>query len=73
MPGHDQVSAEVLKPIADYISQPFTFIINKSIENGVFPTVLKKTIIVPLFKGGDKLKLSNYRPISVISNLAKAF
>ena len=38
---------------------------------GVFPSVLKTTKIVPVFKKDSKLDYSNYRPISLLSNIEK--
>ena len=38
---------------------------------GVFPLVLKTAKVVPVFKKDSKLDYSNYRPISLISNLEK--
>ena len=38
---------------------------------GVFPSVLKPAKVVPLFKKDSKLNYSNYRPISVLSNIEK--
>ena len=37
--------------------------------NGVFPSVLKTANIVPVFKKDSKLDYSNYRPISLLSNI----
>ena len=38
---------------------------------GVFPSVLKTAKVVPVFKEDSKLNYSNYRPISLISNIEK--
>ena len=36
---------------------------------GVFPSVLKTAKVVPVFKKDSKLGYSNYRPISLLSNV----
>ena len=38
---------------------------------GVFPSVLKTAKVVPVFKKDLKLHYSNYRPISLLSNIEK--
>ena len=38
---------------------------------GVFPSVLKTAKVVPVFKKDSKLDYSNYRPISLMSNIEK--
>ena len=38
---------------------------------GVFPSVLKTVKVVPVFKKDSKLNYSNYRPISLLSNIEK--
>ena len=38
---------------------------------GVFPSVLKTTKVVPVFKKVSKLDYSNYCPISLLSNIGK--
>ena len=38
---------------------------------GVFPSVLKSAKVVPVFKKDSKLNYSNYRPISLLSNIEK--
>ena len=45
--------------------KPLTYIINKSIEEGIFPNELKLARVVPIFKTGNPSSISNYRPISV--------
>ena len=38
---------------------------------GVFPSVLKTAKVVPVFKKDSKSDYSNYRPISLLSNVEK--
>lgn len=72
-PGKDEITAEVLKKIADVISEQLTHLINLIIEEGICPNQFKIGIVKPLFKNGDKTDVCNYRPISLISTIAKIF
>ena len=72
-PGIDNITAEILKYIANEIVAPLTYIINISIKTGKFPSAFKIAVIKPVYKNGDQLEVANYRPISLISNLAKVF
>ena len=47
--------------------------INECISKNVFPDVLKKAYVTPIYKKGDPLETENYRPISVTLTLAKIF
>ena len=38
---------------------------------GIFPLILKSAKLVPVFKKDAKLDYSNYRPISLLSNIEK--
>ena len=42
-----------------------------SFTSGVFPSALKLAKVVPVYKKDSKLDFSNYRPISLLSNLDK--
>ena len=44
---------------------------NLSFSSGIFPDKLKIAKILPVLKKGSKLECSNYRPISLLSNLDK--
>ena len=69
--GYDQINSKTIKSIGNYIASPLSDVINKIFVQGKFPNSLKTGIISPIFKKGDKKVVSNYRPISVISNIAK--
>lgn len=71
--GLDGISSITLKNISELISLPLSNLINSMIEQGKCPSAFKCAIIKPLFKTGDPLDVSNYRPISLISTLAKVF
>ena len=55
------------------ISSELNNIFNLSVTTGVFPTNLKNAKIVPVDKKESKLDFSNYRSISLLSNLDKIF
>lgn len=72
-PGYDEIYSETLKEIKSEISKPLAFLINLSFNNGYFPEVLKTGVVIPIYKSGDKYDISNYRPISLISNVSKIY
>ena len=61
------------KDSVEVIAKSLTEIFNKSIEFGIFPDDFKTACISPIHKGDSKLECSNYRPISIISVVAKVF
>ena len=48
-----------------------THIFNLSFTQGVFPKLLKRSVVVPIYKGGCHLDPSNYRPISILKIFSK--
>jgi hypothetical protein len=68
-PGIDGISIKLLKAAGDII----LVFINLSLQTGIYPNDWKLAKVSPIFKDGIKTECSNYRPISVISIIAKLF
>ena len=69
--GPDNIPPKVLKSASNILAPPLASIINTSFKHGSFPTAWKHAIVKPLHKGGDKLDLRNYRPISILPATSK--
>lgn len=46
---------------------------NQSLIQGTFPKLLKKSLVIPLYKKGDKMEINNYRQITMVSSVSKLF
>lgn len=71
--GFDLVHTKALKAVVTTIAEPLTYLVNLSLDKGVFPEMLKKAKIIPLHKGGSHTDTENYRPISILSVFSKVF
>ena len=71
--GHDGISNNLIKRIKDVLIKPLTLLINQMLSSGHFPSQLKISRVIPLFKSGDPELFSNYRPISLLPSLSKIF
>jgi hypothetical protein len=69
----DPIPRQLLGKILDCLIPSFVAIINLSLEQGIFPDVMKQAVITPLIKKKslDCNILKNYRPVSNLSFLSK--
>ena len=65
------MTQEQLKLGAEVLAIPLTRIINKSIEEGIFPEIWKVGVVTPVLKKGNPFDKNNYRPVSCLSVLSK--
>ena len=52
------------------ITKSITYIVNNCIRSGKFPTSWKLAKVNPLYKGGAKDDINNYRPTSILPMLS---
>jgi hypothetical protein len=67
------LQTKILKISAQFINSPLSYICNKSMLSGTFPTKLKYAIVKPLLKKGDKENIANCRPISLLTSFSSVF
>ena len=65
------ISTSVLINSKNILTPIFCHLINLFAEQGYFPDNLKVGCITPIFKGGEKDKVNNYRPVCSLSSLSK--
>ena len=68
----DAIPTTILKQVLDTVIGPITTIVNVSLENGIFASKWKTTIVHPILKKvGLDLMLSDFRPVSNLSFISK--
>ena len=70
-PGYDDINNFIIKGVISSIVDPLVHILNLSLLSGQVPANMKIAKVIPLFKKGDKMDVSNYRPISLLSSFSK--
>lgn len=71
--GFDDIQTNIIKKSIHLIATPLLHAINLSLAQGIFPEELKKSVVKPLFKTGDKSKTENYRPITLVPIFSKIY
>ena len=71
--GESGIESSILIYGAEALSEIITNLFNLIISTCTFPDEWKCAHITPIYKGGKKTELGNYRPISILSPLSKLF
>ena len=71
--GLDKISSKLLKAAGSSTIESLTYLFNLVLNTGIFPDDMKLAKVTPIYKykSGSKTDYGNYRPISVISAVAK--
>ena len=71
--GPDGIPALLIKGLIAVLAEPLKMIWTESMQTGVIPTRLKMGRITPIYKGGDKTLVGNYRPVTLTSHCIKLY
>ena len=69
--GPNSIPIKILKLLNKDISDQLAILFNQSFSSGIFPSILKTSKIIPIYKKCSKLECLNYRPISLLFNIDK--
>ena len=64
--GIDELSSRLCKDAFQVLGYKLVHLFNSSLALGIFPDKWKVAKIIPLFKGGDRASVNNYRPVSLL-------
>ena len=69
--GLDKVSGKLLRAAENSIHESLLVIFNLILNTSIFPDEMKLPKIIPIYKSEEKTDCGKYKPISVISAVAK--
>lgn len=70
----NDIPFKVIQHAALNLIHPLTHIFNLSVDNGVFPTMMKTSKVIPIYKGkGSKLDLDKHRGVAIVNTFSKVF
>ena len=69
--GPFSIPTSLLKTLKMVISYPLEILFNHSFATGTVPKQFKLAKVIPIHKNGSVFAVSNYRPISLLSNFNK--
>ena len=69
----DKIPTLIYKKMSHILAPVISELFNMSIMEGIFPSCLKISRVIPISKSGKKDQLTNYRPITTLPVLATFF
>ena len=69
----NDIPTKLIKNNSDIFASFICLNFNKCIAQSTFPASLKSANVIPIFKKDTKSCKSNYRPISILSNISKIY
>jgi hypothetical protein len=69
--GFDGIHSKVVKNSYTLYLSPLVHVLNLSLAQGFFPDCMKVAKVIPLYKSGDAMHISNYRPVSILPLFSK--
>lgn len=70
--GPDEIHPLMLKELVEYVAEPLTIIMNKTLQEGTLPDDWKVAHVTPIYKNKGAHNLAiNYRPVSLTSVVCK--
>ncbi|XP_047125565.1 uncharacterized protein LOC124807591 [Hydra vulgaris] len=71
--GIDGINSNIVINCYNELKVPLFKICKRSLNEGIFPDILKSAKVKPIYKSGDKTDIGNYRPIFILSIFSKIF
>ena len=68
-----EIPDKILKACSDIISPHLSQIFNILLTTKCYPDRFRFTKVAPVYKGGDKDNLDDYRPISILPTVVRVF
>ena len=69
----NDIPTKVIKINKDIFANFITDHFNYCIANGEFPDELKHADVIPVHKKNEKCNKTNYRPVSILTNISKIY
>ena len=69
----NDIPTKIIQQFSDFFTDFLYNNFNSCLESGMFPDELKLTEVVPVYRKNEKKDKSNYRPISILSNMSKIY
>nr|XP_012563213.1 uncharacterized protein LOC105847908 [Hydra vulgaris] len=71
--GPNRLPTKLFKLVSGTLCKPISIILNNSFRKGTFPDALKLAQIIPIHIKESTIDCTNYRPISLLTNVSKVF